>query len=71
MLKNYTPLKYAIVFLVLSIACVLTYNATGSNVDSEGVLQGQFGFIPLGWLFFFISSGFAIYFLIGLLCKRR
>ncbi|HIF89865.1 MAG TPA: DUF3955 domain-containing protein [Candidatus Thioglobus sp.] len=71
MLKNYTPLKYAIVFLVLSIGCVLVYNAAGSNVDSKGVLQEKFGFIPLGWLFFFIGSGFAIYFLIGLLCKRR
>jgi len=70
MLKNYLSLKLAIIFLVLSIACVLAYSAAGSYVDSEGVLQEQFGFIPLGWTFFFLSSGFAIFYLIKLLGKK-
>ena len=68
--KNDTSLKYAIVFLVLSIACILAYNASGQYIDSDGVLHEQFGLIPLGWMFFILSSGFAIYHLIRLICKK-
>jgi len=67
MLKNYLSLKLAIIFLVLSIACVLAYNAAGTYVDSEGYLQEQFGFIPLAWAFFCLSSCCAIFALFGLL----
>ena len=70
MLKNYTSLQSAIVFLVLSIACILAYNASGQYIDSDGVLHEQFGLIPLGWMSFILSSGFAIYHLIRQICKK-
>ena len=70
MLKNYTSLQSAIVFLVLSIACILAYNASGQYIDSDGVLHEQFGLIPLGWMFFILSSVFGIYHLIRPICKK-
>jgi len=69
MLKNYSSLKFAIVFLLLSFACVLAYNAAGSYVDNEGYLQEKFGFIPLAWVFFCLSSCCAI-FALFVLMKR-
>jgi len=70
LLKSYLSLKLAIIFLVLSISCVLAFNVLGQYIEGNGVLHEQFGLIPLSWLFFFLSSGFAVFYLIKLLGKK-
>lgn len=71
LLKSYLSLKLAIIFLVLSISCVLAYNASGSFIASNGVFHEQFGFIPLGWLFFFLSVGCTVFYFMKLVFTRQ
>ena len=59
MLKNYTSLQSAIVFLVLSIACILAYNASGQYIDSDGVLHEN--------LALFLSAGCSLFLAVALL----
>ncbi|MFM7242079.1 MAG: DUF3955 domain-containing protein [Opitutia bacterium] len=40
----------AILCLGAAGACWAAYARTGAYLDQNGVLQEQFGFIPLGWL---------------------
>ena len=59
MLKNYTSLKYAIVFLVISITCVLAYNASGQYIDRDGVCMNN--------LALFLSAGCSLFLAVALL----
>jgi hypothetical protein len=43
----------AILCFCASWACWAAYARNGSQLDQDGVLHEQFGFIPLGWLFDF------------------
>lgn len=49
-----------IIAMLACISCVITYNAIGSYVTPDGLLVEPFGFIPLAWLFGFLSVIFAI-----------
>jgi hypothetical protein len=41
----------AVLCFCASWTCQMLYARKGATVDQDGVLQEQFGFIPLGWLF--------------------
>lgn len=61
-LKN----KIALLFLIASLVCGISYNVIGSHIDENGLLVEPFFLIPLTWLFFFTSM---LSFIIGFIRK--
>lgn len=60
---------------LLGVCCVIAYNVKGSSIAPDGTLVESFGFIPLGWFFFFLAFIFGlaagIMFLLRLLREKQ
>jgi len=60
MWKTKTQAWLAVVFIGLGLLSVLAYEAIGSTVAEDGILQEPFALIPLGWLCFFLGGALAV-----------
>lgn len=48
-------MRLATAFLIIGLVCWFLFMISGSYVSDDGVLHENFGFIPIGWAFVFMS----------------
>ena len=57
--------------LLISAACILSYNLIGSKVAEDGTLIEPFFLIPIAWLFFIIAIISSLVLGVSYLLKKK